>query len=58
MSEKSQENKEIGEKLDPRALRAALQDRQAQPRPGLAFLMSRAAEQIRPAGMEVENKDA
>lgn len=43
---------------DPRAARAELQDRQAQPRPGLAFLMSRAAEQIRPAGMEVENIDA
>ncbi|PYF12988.1 hypothetical protein C8J30_101373 [Rhodobacter viridis] len=49
MSEKSQQNKAIGECLDPRALRAALQDRQSQPRPGLADLLSRAAAQIRPA---------
>lgn len=43
---------------DPRALRAALQDRQSAPRPGLAFLMSRAAAQIRPTGPtpELENE--
>jgi len=43
---------------DPRAARAELQDRQAQPRPGLAMLLDRAAEQIRPAGPapELENE--
>ena len=57
MSEKSQENKEIWEQLDPRALRAALQDRQAQPRPGLAMLLDRAAAQIRPTGPAPEQHE-
>ena len=50
MSEKTQQNKALSENLDPRALRAALQDRQSEPRPGLARLLDRAADQIRPAG--------
>lgn len=57
MSEKSQQNKAIGEQLDPRALRAALQERQAQPRPGLAFLLNRAAEQIRPQAEAPEHQE-
>lgn len=37
---------------DPRAARADMQERQAQPRPGLARLLDRAADAIRPAGPE------
>lgn len=63
MNEKPQQNKAIAENLDPRALRAAIQDRQASPRPGLAHLLDRAATQIRPAGeapteIEAGNQDA
>lgn len=46
MNEKPQQNKAIAENLDPRAL----QCRQSTPRPGLATLLDRAADQIRPAG--------
>ena len=53
MNEKPQENKSIAENLDPRALR----DRQAQPRPGLARLLDRAAAQIRPAGPAPEQDE-
>ncbi|WP_146707196.1 hypothetical protein [Rhodobacter capsulatus] len=61
MNEKPQQNRAIAENLDPRALRAALQDRQAS-RPGLAQLLDRAAAQIRPAGeaptgSEVDDRD-
>lgn len=58
MTEKQKEKRAIAENLDPRALRAALQDRQAQPRPGLAMLLDRAADAIRPAGPapELENE--
>ena len=63
MNEKTQQNKAIAENLDPRALRAALQGRQSTPRPGLACLLDRAADQIRPAGeapteIEAGNQDA
>lgn len=57
MNEKPQENKAIAENLDPRALRAALQERQAQPRPGLAHLLDRAADAIRPAGPAPEQSE-
>lgn len=58
MEENTQQNKALAENLDPRALRAALQDRQAAPRPGLACLMSRAAEQIRPKTEAPETNEA
>lgn len=58
MEENTQQNKALAENLDPRALRAALQDRQAAPRPGLAMLLDHAAAQIRPTGpaSELENE--
>ena len=62
MTEKPTEKQAVTENLDPRALRAAMQDRQASPRPGLATLLDRAATQIRPAGeaptgSEVDDRD-
>lgn len=57
MNEKPQQNKAIGEQLDPRALRAALQEKQSAPRPGLANLLDRAADQIRPAGYAPEKHE-
>ena len=57
MSEKTQQNKPIAENLDPRALRAALQERQAS-RPGLAALLDRAADQIRPKTKDAATNEA